>query len=128
MSDCTPVLALVCRSSWRQARCRGRERGCWTDAVLDHDRLHYTAPHARSPGMGARLSLRYDREGDTLYIDTCRAYAAQESEELADDIIARLNPKTREVESLEVLFFSARFLRDEPLELPVSADLHTLSK
>ena len=78
--------------------------------------------------MGARLSLRYDREGDTLYIDTCRAYAAQESEELADDIIARLNPKTREVESLEVLFFSARFLRDEPLELPVSADLHTLSK
>jgi len=38
-------------------------------------------------GMAARLSLRYDREGDILYIDICAAYAAQVSEELADDII-----------------------------------------
>jgi uncharacterized protein YuzE len=78
--------------------------------------------------MGARLSLRYDREGDVLYIDTRPTYAEQESEELAADIIARLNPTTGEVENLEVLFFSSRFLHNEPLELPISADLHTVGR
>ena len=32
--------------------------------------------------------------------------AEQESEELGDEVIARLNPKTGEIENLEVLFFS----------------------
>ncbi len=53
-----------------------------------------------------RLSFRYDREADILHIDKCAPYAAQESEELDDEIIARLNPSTDEVENLEVLFFN----------------------
>ena len=56
-------------------------------------------------------------------IDNCAPYAAQESEELGDDVIARLNPTTRGVENLEVLFFSTRLLRSEFFELPVTADL-----
>jgi uncharacterized protein YuzE len=78
--------------------------------------------------MGARLRLRYDRAGDILYIDTRPVYAAQDSEELEQDIIARLNPTTGEIENLEVLCFSARLQRDELLELPVSADLHSVSE
>ena len=41
------------------------------------------------------------------------------------NVIARLNPTTGDVESLEVLFFSARLLRSDLLELPVKADFQT---
>ena len=73
--------------------------------------------------MEAKLTFKYDREADILHIDKCSPYAEQESEELGDDVVARLNPKTREVKNLEVLFFSTRLLRNELFELPVTADL-----
>jgi hypothetical protein len=38
-------------------------------------------------------------------------------------MIARLNPRTGEIENLEVLFSSTRRLRSDLLELPVTADL-----
>ncbi len=40
-------------------------------------------------------------------------------------MVARLNPATREIENLEVLFFSTRLLRSELFQLPVTADLRT---
>lgn len=73
--------------------------------------------------MEAQLSLKYDREADILYIDKRSPYPEQETEELGDDVIARLNPQTGEVESLEVLFFSTRLLRQDLVALPVIADL-----
>jgi uncharacterized protein YuzE len=73
--------------------------------------------------MAAKLTFRYDREADILYINTRTPYADQESEELGDEVVARLNPETGEVENLEILFFSTRLLRSELLELPVDADL-----
>lgn len=72
--------------------------------------------------METRLTFRYDREADILHIDKCPPYAAQESEELGDEVIARINPSTDEVENLEVLFFSTRLLRNDLFELPVAAD------
>jgi len=78
--------------------------------------------------MAAKLSFKYDREADTLHIDTCAPYPEQESEELGDEVVARLNPKTGGIESLEVLFFSTRLLRDELLEIPVAADLRPASR
>ena len=47
--------------------------------------------------MAAKLSFKYDREADILYIDTRPPYAEQESEELGDDVIARLNPTSGEI-------------------------------
>lgn len=73
--------------------------------------------------MAKKLIFRYDREGDILYIDKCPPYPDQESEELGDDVIARMNPRSGDVESLEVLFFSTRLLRSDLFELPVSAEL-----
>ncbi|MGH7812783.1 MAG: DUF2283 domain-containing protein [Candidatus Binataceae bacterium] len=73
--------------------------------------------------MEAKLSFRYDREADILHIDKRAPYADQESEELADGVIARSSPTTGEIENLEVLFFSTRLLRDNLFELPVTADL-----
>ena len=73
--------------------------------------------------MEAKLRFKYDREADILHIDKCPPYAEQESEELPDEIVARLNPNTGEVENLEVLFFTTRLLRADLFELPVTADL-----
>ena len=73
--------------------------------------------------MEAKLTFKYDREADILHIDKGEPYAERESQELPGEIIARLNRKTGEVESLEVLFFSTRLLRTDLFELPVTADL-----
>ena len=72
--------------------------------------------------METQLSLKYDREADILYLDRRHPYLEQETEELGDDVIARLNPVTGYVESLEVLFFSSRLLRQDLFQLPVIAD------
>lgn len=69
--------------------------------------------------MDKKLILRYDSEGDILYVDAMEPYAAQESEEISDGVVARLNPDSGEIENLEVLFFSARLKRGEKLELPL---------
>ena len=74
--------------------------------------------------MEAKLTFKYDREADILYISKRPPYPDQESEELEDEVIARLNPVTGEVENLEVLFFSTRLLRSDLFELPVTAELH----
>ena len=73
--------------------------------------------------MAQGLTFQYDREADILYINTVAPYAAQESEELGDEIIARLNPQTDKIENLEVLFFTSRLLRRDLFSLPVVADL-----
>jgi hypothetical protein len=73
--------------------------------------------------MEPKLTFRYDRQADILHIDKCSPYPEQESEELEDEIIARLNPDTEEVENLEVLFFSSRLLRSDVFQLPVVATM-----
>ena len=73
--------------------------------------------------MEKRLVFKYDRAADILYIDETPPYPEQETEELGDDVIARLNPITGDIENLEVLFFSTRLLRDDLFELPVTMDL-----
>ena len=73
--------------------------------------------------MGKKLTFRYDRDADILYINKCLPYAAQDSEEIGEGVIAGLNRVTGEIENLEVLFFSTRLLRSDLFELPVAADL-----
>ena len=73
--------------------------------------------------METKLTFKYDREADILYINKRPPYPEQESEELGDEVIARLNPTTGEVENVEVLFFSTRLLRDNLFELPLNAEL-----
>lgn len=78
--------------------------------------------------METKLSFKYDRKADILYISKRPPYPEQESEEIGDEVIARLNPKTGEIENLEVLFFSTRLLRSNLFELPVKADLRLVGK
>ncbi|MEX0267540.1 DUF2283 domain-containing protein [Leptolyngbyaceae cyanobacterium UHCC 1019] len=77
--------------------------------------------------MAKKLTVRYDKIGDILYIDTCTPYTEQDSEELGDEIIARLNPISNTVENLEILFFSKRWDTLNLLELPINAVLQLAS-
>jgi hypothetical protein len=74
--------------------------------------------------MAEKQTLQYDREADILYIGKREPYAEQESEEISDEVVARLKSATEEVESLEAMFFSTRPLRNDILELPAVAGLH----
>jgi uncharacterized protein YuzE len=70
--------------------------------------------------MEEKMIFKYDREADILYINKRAPYAEQDSEEVGDDVIARFNPDTGEVENIEVLFFSTRLLRSHIIEIPVT--------
>jgi len=72
--------------------------------------------------MGSPLTIEYDSVGDILYLGKTKPYADQESEEIDYGVVARLNPASKEIENLEILFFSARFKNGAGLEIPVSAD------
>ena len=72
--------------------------------------------------MAAKLTFQYDREADVHYITKRPPYPEQRSEELGDDVVARLNPATASIEGLEILFFSVR-LGQGGMELPVDAEL-----
>lgn len=77
--------------------------------------------------MAEKLTFQYDRDADILYISKRTPYAEQESEEIDDEVVARLNPTTGDIESLEVLFFSTRLLRKDVFELPVTAEMHLVA-
>ena len=78
--------------------------------------------------MDKKLRLEYDREGGILYLSMCAPYPEQETEELADEVIARINPDTNELESLEVLFFSTRLDGNAVLDIPVEGNLRLTSQ
>ncbi len=73
--------------------------------------------------MRDKLTFRYDREADILIIEKCVPYAEQASEELSPEVVARSNPRTGDIEGLEVLFFSTRMQQDGSFDLPITADL-----
>jgi len=77
--------------------------------------------------MKSNMIVRYDKIGDILYIDQCLPYPEQESEEIGDEIIARLNPDNGNIENLEILFFSKRLQTQNIFELPIVAQLQLVS-
>jgi uncharacterized protein YuzE len=77
--------------------------------------------------MDKRLKVRYDKIGDILYLDICTPYVEQETEELDDEIIARMNPISGEIENLEILFFSRRAEQVNLWELPITASFQLVS-
>ena len=65
--------------------------------------------------MDAKLSFRYDREGDILCIDKRPPYPEQGSEELGDEVIARLNPATGELDIVQQINALASTAREVAL-------------
>jgi uncharacterized protein YuzE len=52
--------------------------------------------------MEAKLTFKYDREADILYINKRLPYPEQEYEEVGDDVIVRINPNGQ-IENIGVL-------------------------
>ena len=77
--------------------------------------------------MKSNMTIRYDKIGDILYIDQCLPYPEQESEEIGNEIIARLNHNSGNIENLEILFFSKRLQTQNIFELPIFAQLQLTS-
>lgn len=67
------------------------------------------------------LTFEYDSIGDILYISKIKPYFLQESDEIDDGIIARMNPSTLEIESLEILSFQKRLEKNPSFSLPIIA-------
>lgn len=84
--------------------------------------LRFPCPHIAC-GMDAKLTLRYDRDADVLHISMRSPYPEQESEELGEGVVVRINPTTGEVENLEILLFLVRLRRGDAFDLPVAAGL-----
>ncbi len=72
--------------------------------------------------MEAQLTIEYDSIGDILYLGKRSVYPEQETEEIEYGVVARLNPKSGEIENLEVLFFSTRLVNGQTLQLPILAE------
>jgi uncharacterized protein YuzE len=67
------------------------------------------------------LTFEYDAIGDILYITKVHPYVLQESDEIEDGIIARMNPTTSEIESIEILSFQKRLEGNASFSLPIIA-------
>ena len=74
--------------------------------------------------METSLTVEYDKVGDILYLGKTKPYPEQESKELDYGVVARLNPQTRDLENVEILFFSIRVAKGETIHLPVTAEFH----
>jgi hypothetical protein len=73
--------------------------------------------------MAAKLTFRYDKVGDILYIDKCLPYKEQDGGMIGAETAVRTNPTTGEVETIELLFFKKRLDEGECIELPVDAKI-----
>ena len=73
--------------------------------------------------MAENLTIEYDHIGDILYITKVAPYRTQETEELEDEVLARVNPETGALEGLEILFWSKRLAAGEKLVLPIEGTL-----
>ena len=56
--------------------------------------------------MATKLIFEYDRIGDSLFIGKCRPYRGQDTDEIADSVVAKFHPSSDVVESVEILFLS----------------------
>lgn len=73
--------------------------------------------------MAEKLTFRYDCVGDILFVDKRAPYDEQETDEIEYGVFARMNPETREIENLEILWFSKRTADESRFELPIVATL-----
>lgn len=69
--------------------------------------------------MAEKLIFEYDRIGDMLFIRQRPPYRGQETDEIADSVIAKLNPQTDVVECVHIMFLSAQILSHDPFRLNI---------
>ena len=69
--------------------------------------------------MTTQLTFEHDVIGNIMTIEKCRPYLGQDSDEIHEVVVGRMNPNTGEVESLEILSYSYLIISRDPLRLEI---------
>jgi uncharacterized protein YuzE len=74
--------------------------------------------------MKPELMLGYDKEVDVLYLSFGEPQKGMEYVDIAPDLVARVDPKTRKLVGLTIIDFEKHFAEGQTLtRLPVTGDL-----
>lgn len=71
-----------------------------------------------------KLYYFYDKDADVLYFSKGKPSAKDRSEETSDDVVLRLDKKTKEIKGFTILNFVKRAKgKLSPIQLPIEAEL-----
>lgn len=71
-----------------------------------------------------KLFYYYDKEADVFYLSQGKPSPKSISQETSDDVVLRLDPKSKKVRGFTILNFSHRIGKTHlPIELPIQAEL-----
>lgn len=70
-----------------------------------------------------KLYYYYDKEADVAYLSQGKPSAKDISQETADDVVLRIDPKTKKIKGFTILNFSRRAEKNTPVSLPINAEL-----
>lgn len=71
-----------------------------------------------------KLHYYYDKEADVFYLSQGKPSAKSVSQEVADDVVLRLDSKTKQIKGFTILNFSRRMSKKHlPIELPILAHM-----
>lgn len=73
-----------------------------------------------------KVNIAIDNEGDILIISKRDSYVEQICRDLGDEIIVRSNPRTAEIELIQIMNFSERFAKNDVFELPIVAEFYSV--
>lgn len=75
-----------------------------------------------------QLNYLYDQEADILYISKGKPSAKDISDEIEDGVVARFDPKTKEVRGLTIISFAARTKKKTTtVKLPFEISFHPIN-
>lgn len=70
-----------------------------------------------------KLYYYYDREADVAYLSQGKPSKKDIAQETGDDVVLRIDPKTRAIKGFTILNFSRRAKAHMPVSLPINAVL-----
>lgn len=70
-----------------------------------------------------KLYYYYDQEADVAYLSQGKPSAKDVSQETSDDVVLRMDSKTRTIKGFTILNFSRRAKTNAPVSLPINAVL-----
>lgn len=70
-----------------------------------------------------KLYYYYDKEADVAYLSQGKPSTKDISQETVDDVVLRIDPKTKKIKGFTILNFSRRTKKNMPVPLPINAEL-----
>lgn len=79
--------------------------------------------------MKSKLFYQYDKGADVLYFSQGKPSSRDTSKETSDDVILRLDPKSKRVKGFTILNFAGRSgKKGAAISLPIEAELSATKK